>query len=434
MVNKLLKNYFYYLYLFLFSIGLLIWVYFKGQVFWFDTSMYMGGFMLVQPLYTILIYLHKFTIGDPVQNYLIVTQTIFLLFSVIFFIERVGNLFNFNIVSKLLLYHVSILPTVIPGYYFANKIIPECLAYSLLLLLVSFLLTALKYNSIKNYYYSLLTLFLITLTRGQFLSCVPAIALVIFIKYKLKLMNSKTSIVFLLVISMPMISNYAEKIIYGVAMGKFESRLITSMNLSGILMFLSEENDYKLMPDEETQLLFKDSYKSLKQKRRLASQLPKNYSLEKKYTVYDSIVPRITNETIHLIATDNYIKNHKDYNAALVYANELIGRMIKPLFFARPFIYLKFIFINAAATYGGYLQLFILTFLTLYFLFKLWNSSKFYFAAIAILLLLVMGNVSVIALAGHATRRYFFYYDIVLILAAVIVLSKIKLLEKFFIK
>ena len=174
--------------------------------------------------------------------------------------------------------------------------------------------------------------------------------------------------------------------------------------------FVSDQDDYKIFKTEQQQEYFKFIYKKLEQKKLLASQFPKDKDI---LEFYHKNFIVICNSTINKEG-ETFFKTN---NPALktIYNDKITSSMTLPLIKNNFSKWLSVYLRNVAKGFDTSKMMifyFILLLLSIYIFIKNeCTESKFFI----ICLLLMFGNIFIVALAEPTGTRYIFYNSWILI-------------------
>ena len=156
-----------------------------------DSERFLSGNLHDPPLYSALIYIMQLVFGS--LNSVIILQTLFIGFAIIYFSRTVAIHFNLDVIVK----SIVALFLFIPILKFYNGLITEPISYAFSLLFVSFIIKLIYSLNIQNIVWSTVFVIALILTRNQFLFLYPVVLLLylgILILY-----SSKKTFVWLLI-------------------------------------------------------------------------------------------------------------------------------------------------------------------------------------------------------------------------------------------
>ena len=136
-----------------------------------DSQRFLTGNLHDPPLYSTIIYVMQLIFGS--LNSVIILQTLFVGFSIIYFTRTVAIHFNLDAIIKSLVALFLFLPIL----QFYNSLITEPISYAFSLLFVSFAIKLIYSLSVQNIVWSTIFVIALLLTRNQFLFLYPVVLL-----------------------------------------------------------------------------------------------------------------------------------------------------------------------------------------------------------------------------------------------------------------
>ncbi len=401
----------------------------RGYIFTYDTNFYLSGFTNVQPAYTIFLFLIRKLSGSFFKEVTILIQLIYCYSAIVYFLNTIKDKFKFKFYINILLFLIITHP-IYGDYSMCNKLVTESMAFSFFLLMLTVSIN--WYFLKRNLYMFLVVVFLVLLqlTRAQFLSI--SIALVLFVFYVWNFKELKRNIgLFFLIISVPLISGLLEKSIYGVVHKHYTSRQLGNVSVATLPFYLSEFEDFKLMPDNESKEFFLCAYTELEKKKLLASQLPLNSNFSEIHGYFFDNFPKIMNQTVQYEAKMMYDGEEQSFSVIYENATRIIGKTIKPLFLARPLKWFKVFYENLAFAYFSIIPVVLLLLFVVFLFLKRNKSILKYQSLLYFFSLLVLGNLFLISISTHTIRRFFMYFDVVIALIVILVLCNNTSIKKY---
>ena len=400
-----------------------------GHVFTYDTHSYLSVYTNVQPGYTIFLKIIRIFFGTYYVMATIYIQLILSFFTIIYFCEFIRKYFKFNLIVTVLLFLIVSYP-IYSEYSMCNKLVTKSIATVCFLFTLIFII---KWFFLKKDFYlylAIISTISLQLIRAQFLSVSIAIALFVFYEWEKKILLKKIGLV-LLIISISVISSIVEKTVYGVFWGKYTSRQLGNVSIATLPFYLSEFEDFKLMPDNESKEFFLCAYTELKKKNLLASQLPVNSNLSEVHRYFFDNFPKIMNQTVEYEAKMMYNGEEESFAANYEYTTKIIGKTIKPLFLARPLEWFKVFYKNLAFAYFSIIPVVLLLLFVVYLFLKRNKNMLKYQSLLYFFSLLVLGNLFLISISTHTIRRFFMYFDVVIALIVMLVLCNNTSIKKY---
>ncbi len=128
-----------------------------------DTQRFLSGNLHDPPLYSTIINIMQLTFGN--LNSVIILQTLFVGFGIIYFSKTVAIHFNLDVMIKSIITFFLFLPVL----QFYNSLITEPISYAFSLLFISFAIKLIYDLNIKNIFWSTIFVIALLLTRNQFI-------------------------------------------------------------------------------------------------------------------------------------------------------------------------------------------------------------------------------------------------------------------------
>ena len=153
------------------TLVLVLLFYSSNPVFYSDSSRYLNGSLNNPPLYFIIITLMQSIFTT--LNSVIILQTLFVGFGIVFFTKNISKYFNLNIVTKIVVAIFLFLPIL----EFYNHLLTEALGYAFSLFFVSFVIRLIYNFNIQNLVLSSIFVIALLLIRNQFIFLYPVILL-----------------------------------------------------------------------------------------------------------------------------------------------------------------------------------------------------------------------------------------------------------------
>ena len=297
----------------------------------------------------------------------------------------------------------------------ANRLLSEALSYPLYLIVVARFISAYIEKDPKQLLKSLPILFLLLLTRSQFLFFVPfGIAIIWVISGKKELFRNHLVLTLALVL-LPIITSLTDRTYHYFANGHFISTPWTSTHMMSMAMFVSDKEDAALFDSQDEQRYFNDVYDELAKKNLQKNHLdPKSKrGLEQTYRANYSeiIVQTVVRHGIKTFYPDRTDASEEDY----VLIENTAKSMTLPLIFDNFKSWIKLYSKNFISGFGGnglaLMYLVIMAFGLLYLRkLKEPNVKLIFFISCV-----TVANMALIALGPHTIKRLTFYNDWVLL-------------------
>ncbi|HAV54915.1 MAG TPA: hypothetical protein DCX41_08330 [Aequorivita sp.] len=404
-------------------IGTTLYIATKGAILHNDSDGYLNMSIIRLPVYSLFVQLFYF---KKFEILLIVSQMSFICASIYILVKNLKENLGIQAFWCLLLSIVLLYPSIF-GIKIGNSVLSEAIAYPLYLLLFHFLSLAIFTENQKYIGKSLLILFALLLTRGQFLYFVPIVILLL-IWICVRKRDYKKGIPLLLVSCiLPFAVSITDHIYHKVANGYFEATPWTGLHLLTPAMYVANATDVEIYKTEKERYFFEKIQKKLWERnlsiyQREADGIDAtefyrtNYTRIANWTIYDYgkelLPPSLTPE-------EKFIELEK-------ITTKLAGPLIIKNFGA----WSKLSFKNFVEGFkSNLLVLFYFIILgysgTALLKRKVTNTSKVLFLGA----LLTISNTATVAVGMHTIERFTFYNDWFFFLAIFLMLFNLKKLE-----
>ena len=386
-----------------------------------DSSGYTDMWFISTPGYPLFVNAVQAIFGDYFKHALKTLQLLLGLASIWFFIKELQKHITLQAFWYLLLTGILLIPYIY-NHKIANNILTEAIAYPLyLLIVIHFLIFFFKERS-KHLGYGLIFLFLLLITRKQFIYFIPiALVILLWIGYKTK--TFKKHIPYLLVlVALPFLVSLTDSAYHKVVHGHFTNTPWNGLHLLAPAMYVADKEDASVYTSEEEKAYFNAIYAEIERKG-----YNQESAISEKKTIishYISNFAKIANGTIYPIGMERYEKELSEYDA-LIKIDEVTSAMVIPLikdnFKKWSSLYIK------NFSYGfensKYVLLFVILFL--FGISKINTSNTNRFKAIAFVTCITISNIAVVAIGMHTLKRFIFYNDWVLFFVLFILLNSI---------
>lgn len=379
------------------------------------------------PGYILFLKLLKFA---PESYFNIITvgiQSIIGLAGVHFFYTKLRTLFRFKWYIKSILLLVLVFPF-FPPLLVANNLCSEALSYPLYLLSLGLTLDLLFKSHTRYFGLLLLTLIVLSLTRGQFIITPIVVGGIYLLKhlYSLKLFHiRRLALLFLL----PFVIKGLDMEYHKLKDGLFMATPFSYVNAVAAPFFISQESDKAILNDIEYVQLFSSCYTQLKSKGLLISEY-RNLDINEQYMIYHRNVPQICNQTIHITALDYYYKKalaldqspKKASALSYLHAEQSYRAMFLPLLKQNFGAWSNLYVANLSHGFYSIVILFCIVLVCFYTGIQLAFKSKQNMLYPFMLSTFILANASIVAFASHSIMRYLFYnYSLILLLLIAII-------------
>lgn len=374
------------------------------------------------PFYCTFLKIFTSVFGDNFEAPVIFFQYAFIVFAVRKFIISLSKAFNLNAFSELILQGILLAPCVY-WHFTGGSILSESIAYPLVLLVFWHTFKAFKDLNLKPIYKALIFLFVLTLTRGQFVVFVPIILIVCGYIIHQKRSFRSSYFALLLIIALPFLTNLTEKIYNKVVFGYYTSNAMSNVHFIASGFYLSKDSDIDLFKTNEEQAYFQIINQSLKDASLMRSQVVAN-GLDD-YDFYEHNFTKICNQRIHELGLAYFEDKGLNYYEQNIALNSLCGNMIFPLLKSNFSNWTKLLFKNLKTTFGTTKQMLLILVLLFYSLYMVWKETDVIYKFISLACAFMFANNLLIALVVYANKRYVFYFDWVIFAIVIILLNRV---------
>lgn len=379
-----------------------------------DSAGYLNMTIIRSPAYPIFLKLIKLVSGRFFSTAVLIVQYLINIAAVYYFIGTLFKTWKTTILYYVLLAAVLLAPCLY-AVTIVNCFLSEALAYPLYLITIALLIKALYFKSQRYLYYVLPVLFVLLLTRNQFLFViVPAIILTFWLGFSLKSIRTYIPLALLFLV-LPLITGLTDKTYHKVMHGHFVKTPWTGIHLLTPAMFVADAEDVTLFTDAKEQLFFKTMYQSLANKKLTTAylQLP---DYEDEVIFYCNQYTKIANHTLYDEGKELLGSNLTE-TEKYIYLDKLTQHMTLPLVKNNFSKWAKLNFKNFCYGFGNarYALIYILLLgLSCFAVIK--KKTDYLIQLIALVSLVTLLNVALVAIGIHTIKRFTFYNDWTLLL------------------
>jgi len=374
------------------------------------------------PFYSTFLKIFTSIFGENFEVPVILFQYAFIVFAVRKFIINLSKAFNLNTFSQLILQGILLAPCVY-WHFTGGSILSESIAYPLVLLVFRHTFKGFKDLDLKPIYKALIFLFVLSLTRGQFVIFVPIILIVCGYIIHQKRSFRSSYFALLLIIALPFLTNLTEKIYNKVVFGYYTSNAMSNVHFIASGFYLSKDSDIDLFKAEDERAYFQIINQSLKEANMMRSQAVTNGFDD--YEFYDNNFSNICNHRIHELGLAYFKDKGLNYYEQNIALNSLCGNMIFPLIKSNFSNWTKLLFKNLKTTFGTTKQMLLILVLLFYSLYMVWKETDVIYKFISLACAFMFANNLLIALVVYANKRYVFYFDWVIFAIVIILLNRV---------
>jgi len=373
------------------------------------------------PMYPLFVNAVEAIFGDYYKPALKVLQLLLGLASVCFFVNQLRKHISLQAFWYLLLTSILLIPYVY-NHKIANNILTEAIAYPLYLLItIHFLLFFFKERT-KHLSYALIFLFLLLLTRKQFLYFVPIGLVILFwISYKSKTFKNHI-LHFIVLVLLPFLVSLTDSTYHKIVHGHFTNTPWTGIHLLAPAMYVADKDDASIYTSEEEKAYFNTIYAEIEENNfNEAAAISEGQDV---ISHYIANFAKIANGTIYPIGKARYEKELSE-DDALIKVDETTTAMAIPLIKDNFKKWLSLYIKNFSYGFENskYVLLFVILFL--FGINKINVSNTNRFKAIAFVTCITLSNIAIVAVGMHTLKRFTFYNDWVPFFVIFILLNSI---------
>lgn len=399
----------YFLYFFILLICFIFFIK-TGPIYYPDSDGYLNMWLIRSIGYTLFIAFFKLVFGENYIPFLLFAQFLLCISSCLYLTKCIQKTIQLNKWLLLVIFGFLIVP-IVYEINVSNSILSESLAYPLYLFIVGNLLLIFVNNQIKNYYFLFLLTYLLILVRGQFLFIVPVLIIGILILAFKNGFTKKSGLLILLAFLIPILAITTDVIFHKIAHNKAIETPWTGIQMATLPFFVADKNDVVLFDSKVEQDYFNHIYKKIQDKKIALNQLhPEQDPTDFYFTNYTTICNKTLNDDGLLffdskLSTDEKIIQNEKITAAI--AIPLLKDNFKKWFG----IYIQ----NVSKGFGSSKMMLLYAIIFCLSLFVFIKKEKRISLFIVMPLLLLFGNVFLVALVEPVLSRYTFYNNWILI-------------------
>lgn len=221
-----------------------------------------------EPVYSLFLAFFRVIFGSEIYLYFAVfVQTLLAVFSVYFFVKSIANEYLVHYLIRIIMYIIMLAFYTMPvifsrtGVLTFLSILTEALAYPLFMIFIVFMMWAINNDSIKWWWISLVTSFVLSLTRTQLLFTLIMVAIAgIYIGRK-TWVKSTLKVIVSIAITVLIMKAVQSVFCYSI-LGMFEVPP-NSISMYGNAMLIADEDDNELFEDELVKSVFEARYEDM---------------------------------------------------------------------------------------------------------------------------------------------------------------------------
>ena len=397
----------------------------KGIIYYPDSYTFLEMAFNHSPIYCTFLSVLTGIFGDNFEIPLILVQYIIIAFGVDFLIKTLKNIFNLHFIGFILIQLIALAPCVYL-HFLPSTILSEALSYPLLLIIFAYTLKLFVEEKPNYIYKIILPLFLLILTRGQFIILIPVLIVIVsFIIYKNKTFIKNFRFLVILII-FPLITSLSERVYNKVVFGYYVNNAMNYVHLISSPFYISNNDDINLFSEQDEKTYFKLINNSLSEAKLTRDQ---NLSIgNDDYQFYQNNFTKICNKRIYKLGLKLYEDKGLDFFEQNIALNKLCSKMVFPLIKQNFKNWFVLFFKNLKNSFGSSKQFLLFIMLMGYSLFYLNKTNNNIYKFVALAALFMFANNTLIALVVHSIKRYVFYFDWVIF--AIIILLFNEILKK----
>ena len=401
-------------------IGVLVMA--KGPIYLPDSYTFVDMAFNHSPAYCIFLKIFTSTFGAYFELPVVITQYLIIAFGIHFFVKTLKRLFHIHKVGILIIQLICLAPCVYV-HNLGSAILSEALTYPIFLVIFALTLRMFVEENLKYLYKISILLFVLILTRGQFLALIAALILIVsYIIFKKKSFVNQFYFLAILIV-IPILTSFTERVYNKIVFGHFENNAMNYVHFIASPFYIANESDINLFTNKDEKVYFNLIYSSLKEAKLTRNQ---NISIgQDDYLFYQYNFPEICNRRIYDLGLDYYEAKGLNFIEQNIALNTLCSKMIGPLIKQNFMTWLKVFSKNLTNSFGSSKQMLFFFVLLFYGLFNLIKSNKNIYKFIIIATLFMLANNTLIALVIHSIKRYIFYFDWVIFATFIILLNEI---------
>jgi hypothetical protein len=380
--------------------------YSSDPVLYSDSARYLEGSLSDPPLYSKIIEVMLLTFRT--LNSVIILQTIFIGFGIVYFTKTISKYFDQNILAK----GIVAISLFLPALKFYNNLLTEALSYAFSLLFVSFVVKLIYKFSIRNLVWTSIFVVSLLLMRNQFIFLYPLI-LILYLGIlsisgsKKKLILLAISFIFIIFVHNTLVSlnKYIKTVsLENKTLLQNESSIFNYIYIDAI--YISSTKNIELFKDEKLKKTFAKIIQEIDGQRSLIEY----YNGRGHFGISYSVIIDKSNLLLKDLAIQKKTK-------VINLKKEISIKLIKANF--KKYLWFLFKKFYDSAWLFIFIPFFILLAAFISFLKKKTNLALF----LIFLSTFALSNHSIIYLFGRIQPRYFIYTDFILLIFIFIIFS-----------
>jgi len=385
-----------------------------------DSGGYIDGDIIRSPTYPLFLDILQGVFGSYFNTATAFFQVIFGFIAVYYFITSLKKALKLHPLW-LLLMALLVLSPYVYNHHVANRFLSEALSYPLYLLVVSRFFLLLAKGEKRYVWQAIPLLFLLVLTRNQFLYIVPIALLSIgWLAYSAKAYK-RWLFPALALIVLPFVSSLADKTYHSIRHDAFVSTPWTGLHLLTPAMFVADKEDGTIFTSEKEKRLFDSLYSSLAKKQLNIHHLPPE-DASQATAVYRENFSDIANHTIYDEGKEIVAPN-ETVNNKYIFLDAVTKSMAMPLIMDNFGPWLKVYLQNFVFAFGTARDVLLILILLGFGIFILLKNKSIDAKIIMLACSLLLANAAIVSIGMHTIKRFTFYNDWVVFLIIFILIN-----------
>lgn len=394
----------------------------RGPIYYPDSYAFLEMAINHSPVYVLFLKFFKLIFGNSFIWPVIISQFFALVFAIEYMTKILEKQFPLNQIEKIFLKFILLAPSIYFDYT-TGAILSEAVSYPMVLVVFALGFKSFATQSVKPLLKSVIPLYFLILTRGQFVTILPVfIALGIYINYRNKSSSSKWWPIILLIL-LPFFMSVSERIYNKSMYGFYENNSMNYVHLISADFFLSTSNTVEIFEDPDEIEYFKIVFESLEN----AGLTKQKADAQNKsdIEVYNRNFSKICNRRIHDLGLNYFQKKGLNYFEQYIAINKLCKKMFFKMLKHNMKERVTFFIKNLKLTYGTAKYLLLYIVLMVYSLIMVIKTKNTIFKFILLGSVLMLANNVLIAFVIHSIKRYTFYYFWILFAIIILTFSKL---------
>ena len=373
-----------------------------------DSQGYLDMSIIRSAGYPLFIAMIGFCFGNFFETALLIIQYSIGALAMIIVIKKLKTLLTLHRLWYIILTVILLMP-----YFFhnsiANRLLSEALAYPLYIIIVGFYVEALMTSKVKPLWFVLPLIFLLLLTRSQFLFIIP-IGVIIVLKISVETKRTRFNLPLILAFfAMILMNSLADKTYHYAVHNSFVSTPWTGIHLITPAFFVADADDAAIFENSNENRYFKNVHDALTDKNLNINHLDTLGSKASSIDIYVHHFSEIANATIFeegMALSDASLSR----NDNIIAVDRLTKKMVFPLIRNNIKSYLKLNFRNFIHGFRDdkILIIFLLIFIVCtYKMIKPKTNSAY--KLLFLVTGLALGNMALVSIGMHTISRFTFY-------------------------